>query len=45
MWQQLRDAPPPPMPAYREGFAAGEIMKGLGPLAFHPRVKAGSTSE
>ncbi len=32
MWQQLRDAPPPPMPAYREGFAAGEIMRGLGPL-------------
>jgi Carbon-nitrogen hydrolase len=33
MWQQLRDAPPPPMPAYEQGFAAGEIMRGLGPLA------------
>lgn len=25
--------PPPPMPAYEQGFAAGEIMRGLGPLA------------
>lgn len=33
MWQQLRDAPPPPMPAYEQGFAAGEVMRGLGPLA------------
>jgi len=33
MWQQLRDAPPPTMPAYEQGFAAGEIMRGLGPLA------------
>lgn len=40
MWQQLRDAPPPPMPAYEQGFAAGEVMKGLGPLALTPRVKA-----
>ncbi len=33
MWQQLRDAPPPSMPAYEQGFAAGEVMRGLGPLA------------
>ena len=33
MWQQLRDAPPPPLPAYEQGFAAGEVMRGLGPLA------------
>ena len=33
MWQQLRDAPPPKMPAYEQGFAAGEIMRKLGPLA------------
>jgi hypothetical protein len=32
LWQQLRDAPPPDLPAYREGFAAGQIMRGLGPL-------------
>lgn len=32
MWQQLRDMPPPPRPAYEQGFAAGEIMRGLGPL-------------
>ena len=35
MWQQLRDAPPPKMPAYEQGFAAGEIMRKLGPLALH----------
>ncbi len=33
LWQQLRDAPPPPMPAYHQGFAAGEVMRELGPLA------------
>ena len=32
MWQQLRDAPPPHLPAYQQGFAAGEVMRGLGPL-------------
>jgi formamidase len=31
VWKQLRDAPPP-LPQYRDGFAAGEIMRGLGPL-------------
>jgi formamidase len=36
MWQQLRDAPPPSLPAYEQGFAAGEIMRGLGPLALTP---------
>lgn len=40
MWQQLRDAPPPPMPAYQQGFAAGEVMNGLGPLVVSPKVKA-----
>lgn len=40
MWQQLRDAPPPPLPAYREGFAAGEVMEGLGPLTLAPKPKA-----
>jgi formamidase len=33
LWQQLRDAPPPALPAYEQGFAAGEVMRGLGPLA------------
>ena len=37
MWQQLRDVPPPPMPAYQHGFAAGEVMRGLGPLKVGPR--------
>ena len=45
MWQQLRDAPPPPMPAYREGFAAGEVMKGLGPLVLDQKVKVDSSDE
>ena len=40
MWQQLRDAPPPDLPAYREGFAAGAIMRGLGPLTVPGRVRA-----
>jgi formamidase len=40
LWQQLRDAPPPPMPAYEQGFAAGEVMNGLGPLALAPRTRA-----
>lgn len=43
MWQQLRDAPPPPLPAYQQGFAAGEVMNGLGPLAMTPKVKAGTS--
>lgn len=37
LWQQLRDAPPMPMPAYERGFAAGEIMRDLGPLALEAR--------
>lgn len=32
LWKQLRDFPPPFPPAV-EGYAAGEIMRGLGPLA------------
>jgi formamidase len=31
LWKQLRDAPPPFPPA-AAGYAAGEIMRGLGPL-------------
>ena len=45
MWQQLRDAPPPPMPAYQEGFAAGAIMDGRGPLEIPQRARAGSGSK
>jgi formamidase len=32
LWQQLRDLPTGMLPAYREGFAAGEVMRDLGPL-------------
>jgi predicted amidohydrolase len=32
LWKQLRDAPPPLVGPYREGFAAGDVMEGLGPL-------------
>ena len=32
LWKQLRDVPPPAFPQYRDGFAAGEVMRGLGPL-------------
>lgn len=38
LWQQLRDAPPPPLPPYRDGFAAGAVMDGLGPLAVPGRA-------
>ncbi len=31
-WKQLRDAPPPLVGPYRDGFAAGDVMAGLGPL-------------
>lgn len=31
-WKQLRDLPPPPFPQYLEGWGAGVIMDGLGPL-------------
>ena len=31
-WKQLRDLPPPAFPQYRDGWAAGAIMDGLGPL-------------
>lgn len=33
VWKQLRDAPPPLDGPYREGFAAGAVMEGLGPLS------------
>ena len=33
VWKQLRDAPPPLVGPYREGFAAGAVMEGLGPLS------------
>lgn len=45
MWQQLRDAPPPPMPAYEQGFAAGEVMRGLGPLEVDRRPRDGNASD
>ena len=32
LWKQLRDAPPPLVGPYRDGFAAGDVMAGLGPL-------------
>jgi len=32
LWKQLRDAPPPLHGPYRDGFAAGDVMAGLGPL-------------
>jgi formamidase len=32
LWKQLRDVPPPVFPQYRDGFSAGEVMRGLGPL-------------
>ena len=45
MWQQLRDAPPPPLPAYREGFAAGRIMEGLGPLSIPQKLRVVGSNE
>jgi formamidase len=41
-WKQLRDFPPPPFPQYRDGFAAGRVMEGLGPLKRPPRRKTGA---
>lgn len=32
LWKQLRDFPPPEFPTYRDGFAAGYVMGGLGPM-------------
>ncbi len=32
LWKQLRDAPPPLVGPYRDGFAAGDVMAGLGDL-------------
>lgn len=32
LWKQLRDAPPPLVGPYRDGFAAGDVMTGLGEL-------------
>ena len=32
VWKQLRDAPPPLVGPYRDGFAAGDVMAGLGPM-------------
>lgn len=33
LWKQLRDAPPPLAGPYRDGFAAGPVMEGLGPMS------------
>jgi formamidase len=38
LWQQLRDLPVGVLPAYQEGFAAGEVMRHLGPLVL-PRTR------
>jgi formamidase len=32
LWKQLRDMPMPRFPQYEQGFAAGAVMKGLGPM-------------
>jgi formamidase len=32
LWKQLRDAPPPLVGPYRDGFAAGDVMRGLGQM-------------
>jgi formamidase len=37
LWQQLRGMPTDVLPAYREGFAAGQIMRDLGPLTLERR--------
>jgi formamidase len=45
LWKQLRDAPPPLVGPYREGFPAGDVMAGLGPLserALQPGTTRGS---
>jgi formamidase len=33
LWKQLRDAPPPLVGPYRDGFAGGDVMAGLGPMS------------
>lgn len=45
LWQQLRDAPPIDLPAYRQGFPAGEVMQGLGPLSMSGRVPVAREQE
>lgn len=42
LWQQLRDAPLPDLPAYREGFGSGDVMRGLGPLSLSRSERAGA---
>ena len=32
LWKQLRDVPMPRFPQYEHGFAAGPVMRGLGPM-------------
>jgi formamidase len=47
VWKQLRDAPPPLVGPYRNGFAAGHVMTGLGPLGRadpDPRARAAPAS-
>ncbi len=39
VWKQLRDAPPPLVGPYRDGFAAGDVMSGLGPLGAEGRAR------
>jgi formamidase len=42
LWKQLRDAPPPLDGPYRDGFAAGNVMAGLGALGpADPRGSSG----
>jgi formamidase len=45
MWKQLRDFPPPAFPPYVEGFGAGAVMDGLGPIddVARPRTAGADT--
>jgi len=42
LWKQLRDSPPPLQGPYTDGFAAGPVMAGLGPLGGHESAAAGT---
>ncbi len=45
VWKQLRDVPPPTFPVYRDGFATGEVMRGLGRFAPGRSVLAAERGE
>jgi formamidase len=44
LWKQLRDAPPPLIGPYRDGFAAGPVMEGLGGLGDRTARRSDRTS-